>query len=273
METRVRMSTSNSAVSPVIDLERTNMNIIHNLIDSPVDEMINESKSANVTFTRSIKSANLQVGSKVRFTGKDNVMRTATVKEIMLQSNKIEIVGGKELHELSRQSTFEEIDVLIEDISMKTSRDFLKETHRYGTTYAKWISRTFFFENECDGIELRIRAILYNHQDITAYYAPRSVGTVSASTQDTTWIPFNINSVNPDTGNVNPALPDNTVTVKPRNPENVDPRLLNSLEWQTLVWTAQDLAKFEGVSIKIVMRQKNPALSPIIDDMVLLVTE
>ncbi len=70
-----------------------------------------------------------------------------------------------------------------------------------------------------------------------------------------------------------PALPDNVLTIKPRNPEDVDHRIFNSLEYQTLVWTAQDLAKFEGVAIKIVMRQENPALAPIIDDMVLLVTE
>jgi len=276
METRFRFSTSNSAISPVIDLQRTNMNIIHNLIDAPTEEEVDGARTASVTFNSSTREFGLQRGSRVGFTGTDGLMKYVTVSDINHSSNTIEFYGGRELYQLTKSSTFN-VDVMndgdFEEMSVKTSRDFLKETHRYGTTYAKWLSRTFFFEDECDGLEVRLRAVFYGATDITAYYSPRSVGTVSGSTEDTTWIPFNINSTNPNTGEIYPALPDNVLTIKPRNPEDVDHRLFNALEYQTLVWSAQDLAKFEGVAIKIVMRQQNPALAPIIDDMVLLVSE
>jgi hypothetical protein len=44
-------------------------------------------------------------------------------------------------------------------------------------------------------------------------------------------------------------------------------------EWQELTWTIQDVAKFDGVAIKIVMTESNPALAPLIDDIQIVCSE
>ena len=94
------------------------------------------------------------------------------------------------------------------------------------------------------------------------------------------WIPFNPSQVKPrETRKVDgnyvrtPGLPDSVDVIKPRNSINVDPKQILADEWQELTWTAQDLSKFDGVAIKIVMTASNPALSPLIDDFSLIVSE
>jgi len=53
----------------------------------------------------------------------------------------------------------------------------------------------------------------------------------------------------------------------------VNPAEIGPSGWKSLVWTAQDLPKFDALAVKIVMVVDNPALTPIIDDMQLVVTE
>ncbi len=70
-----------------------------------------------------------------------------------------------------------------------------------------------------------------------------------------------------------PGLPDNVSDVKVRNASNVDPRLIMPDQWQTLTFSAQDLSRFDACAVKIVMTASNPALSPVIDDFVITVSE
>jgi hypothetical protein len=109
------------------------------------------------------------------------------------------------------------------------------------------------------------------------YYAPLSISNTSDLSQDLTWVPFNPNG--PIIEQIDgvptpvPGLPDNVSTIIPRDPDKVDPRDYDYLDWQDLVWSVQDLAKFNGLMIKIVMTCDNPALAPVIDDMRVVVSE
>ena len=58
-----------------------------------------------------------------------------------------------------------------------------------------------------------------------------------------------------------------------RDTDNVNPDEILPNGWRSLIWTAQDLPKFDALAIKIVMVADNPALTPIIDDMQLVVSE
>jgi hypothetical protein len=70
-----------------------------------------------------------------------------------------------------------------------------------------------------------------------------------------------------------PGLPDNVNLITVRDSDNVNPLEIGPSGWKSLVWTAQDLPKFDAVAIKIVMVVDNPALTPIIDDMQLVCSE
>ena len=63
----------------------------------------------------------------------------------------------------------------------------------------------------------------------------------------------------------------NLITV--RDTDNVNPKDIGADGFKSLVWTAQDLPKFDALAIKIVMVVDNPALVPLIDDMQLVVSE
>ena len=156
---------------------------------------------------------------------------------------------------------------------------FHDETKSSGSVFSKWISRLFLFENDCDGMELKLSAIFYDVEDIKVYYRPRNVG-FDGEIAATNWIPFNADQEyvkTEDDGTVTrevvPGLPDNAVKIKPRSSDNVDPQNIAPEEWQSLTYSVQDIARFDGVAIKIVMTSDNPAKCPLIDDFMLVTTE
>ena len=141
---------------------------------------------------------------------------------------------------------------------------YLPETSTSGSTYAKWISKQFTFDNPCDGIQIKISAVVYNNFDIKAYYSAKTIGSVDDDTLN--WTPFNV-SVDGD------GLSDNFSTIVPRSVPNLDPRQINADEWQTLVWSVQDIPRFDSLSVKLVLTSENPAKTPIIDDLRIVCTE
>ena len=141
------------------------------------------------------------------------------------------------------------------------AQDFIPETSNRGSVHAKWLSRLFIFENPCDGLEVKIAAIFYNNDAIKVYYRPRNIG-FDGDITDVNWIPFN------ETG-----LPDNVDQIAPRSNETVDPSEIISSDWQSLTWTVQDTAKFDGVAFKIVMTSDNPAYAPLLDDIQIVASE
>ena len=70
-----------------------------------------------------------------------------------------------------------------------------------------------------------------------------------------------------------PGLPDSVDLIEPRSSDTVNPDEIKADEWQSVTWSAQDLAKFDAVAIKIVMTANNPAYAPLIDDLQLIVSE
>ena len=231
------MSTSDTRVSPVIDMSRTNMLVTHNMIDRPYKH-------------NSISGSN---GS----------------------SKNIFAVGGNEVS------------------------GYFDEGQNNGTAYSKWISKLFVFDTECDGIEVKISSVLYNHKDVRVYYKVRNSGIDSDFSQ-VNWTAFNPYNIAPNenrkkiitvkddfTDVVSPAylsvdindylptpgLPDNVETIKVRSSVNIDPRNIIAEEWQTLTYSVQDLFKFDAIAIKVVLESDNPALTPLIDDISVICSE
>ena len=113
----------------------------------------------------------------------------------------------------------------------------------------------FVFEDECDGVEIKLSAIFYELDDIKIYYKTRNVGH-DGDFNKLNWTPFNPNGVKPgekrksvkineDTDGFfmnnneymkTPGMADNIEKIKPRNPIDVDPRRILSSEWQSLTF-------------------------------------
>ena len=236
MVSEVQFSTSDDRVSPVIDLDRTNMTIVHNMVDKQYkfDKVYNYNNRARA-----------------------------------VNSN---------------------IDVDFYDLN-----EFRTEEFNDGSSYAKWLSKLFVFENECDGIEVKLSAIFYELDDIKVYYKTRNVG-IDGDFQKTQWTPFNPGAslpneqrkrVETETGptlvpkytldknqpHLTAGLADNIDRIKSRNSFNIDPRNIMSREWQELTYSSQDIPSFDACAIKIVFNASNPALVPLIDDLRIAVSE
>jgi hypothetical protein len=264
LETVIDMITTNSKVSPVIDLDRTNANVIRNLIDNPqpTDPIFGVTRTT-LTFDDKFVSEMINVGDKLDFLKGDEKISTK-IEYANAETKKIR-VKGKFAKSIDLDSSIDNNDLseigVTEIVSQGAADEFIPETRSAGSVYSKWISRLFIFENLCDGIELKLSSIFYNNESIKVYFKPKTAG-FDIEIANVPWIPFN------ETG-----LADGIESIKPRSSDNVDPNIINSGEWKQLTWSVQDLAKFDGIQIKIVMTADNPAQAPLIDDLQLVVSE
>ena len=75
-------------------------------------------------------------------------------------------------------------------ISESAPDQLIPETENNGSAFAKWISKVFVLENQCDGLELRLASIFYDPTNIRVYYRPKAVG-FDGNINTLNWIPFN----------------------------------------------------------------------------------
>ena len=279
IETVVRMSTVDTKVSPVFDVQRTNMVIIRNLIDYPKPNTVSLGGTSKVLTFKD--NTSYQEGDEIAIGSKSfTVHRTnGDGKSILVYTEPGEVIKSTESMSVTNRS----------------SQQFSPETEVTGSVFAKWSSKLFVFENLCDGIELKLTSVFYTPDSIRVYYRPRNIG-FDADITSIPWIPFNATQVLPDEQRrvtddnrivypgdddyvqtlplyATPGLPNSVDLIKPRSTDSVDPNIIKADEWQSLTWSAQDLAKFDAIAIKIVMTCDNPALAPLIDDMQVVVSE
>ena len=283
------MVTTSDAVSPVINLERTNANVIRNLVDYPeaADPIFGVPVATLVMNGATSGLSNVTAGSLLEFKGVDDVARNVLVDSIDNNTNRI-VVRGDNVGRLKRTHTFTDSEVQTlgtAHIDVVDGQLYYPEVNERGSSWAKFQSKLFIFENECDGIQLKLSACYYTKDSIRCFYRPRAVG-FDGDLSGRNWIPFNpdqaltVNVVDSDQQNalienrqVVPGLPDDVNLITVRDSDNVNPAEIGPDGFKSLVWTAQDLPKFDALAIKIVMTVDNPALTPIIDDMQLVVTE
>jgi len=298
LETRVYMTTKSDKVSPVVDVDRTNINLIKNMVDKPHKYFSTTDKPTGIIYWDSELDTTSE-DDVFRFTDRQGHKRTLTIDHVDSDMNKLTL-SGKDLLRLRNASRFDSLprDANNIEFFVTQSPSYQPETTNEGSSYAKYVSRMFAFDTQCDGIEVKLTAVLYNITDIKVYYKLKTVG-FDGDFANLTWIPFNINQSKPDEteydlgesfgmnrdattmayqsgSNVikkTPGLADNVDLIKTRDVTNVDPRFIMPEDWQELVFSAQDLQKFDACAIKIVMSASNPARSPILDDYSLIVSE
>ena len=291
------LATLDDRVSPVIDLDRTNMTIVHNMVDHPekYTKVTRGTAIATLTFGKKANLGNLKKGQMLGFRTVKGKEVHLPILDVFAKSNKVRVGGVTAVYELINRQSFlsPEIDNVPVDVEISATSDFRSEDFNDGSNYAKWLSRMFVFEDECDGVEVKLSAIFYELDDIKVYYKTRNVGH-DGDFNKLNWTPFNPKGVKPgekrkevkivdeteetdETRRVKyfmnnneymktPGMADNIEKIKPRNSIDVDPRRVLSSEWQSLTYSAQDIPSFDAIAIKIVMNAHSPALCPLIDD-------
>ena len=127
-----------------------------------------------VTFNGDIASANLFVGDVVEFETGSETYET-TVVEINLTAQKVKC-RGQNVAFLTDTSEFTNPALRsagIERVTSISEAGYKPETDNDGSTFSKWISRLFLFENPSDGIEIKLACILYDINDVKVYYRPK----------------------------------------------------------------------------------------------------
>lgn len=270
------LSTSDSKLSPVYDITRTNAVLTRSLINMPktTDSYYGEPFSI-VTFENDAlnlktKTASFKIG---------NELETVDIDEWNPDLFKLRL-SGQNVYDLK-----EKIELLTSDnksilkrgnsivsISTPIQPYFVNETQSNGSVFAKWISREFKLENSCDGLEVKMTAVMYERNSIRLYYTPRPEG-YDGSLYDANWIPFNpINTTATFTYDNN-GLCNNNSQVRIRTSDTIDPRQLTTNDWTEYTWSAQNIPRFSAFMLKIVMTATNTAKSPIIDDLRVICTE
>jgi hypothetical protein len=175
-------------------------------------------------------------------------------------------------------------DTALRDLGIRKVVDtkptnFYPETQNNGSTFAKFITKAFLFENACDGIKIDLAASMFDVTDLRIFYKLKLVGS-EAEFGQLSWVPFNPDQLpkNPEIdveGNPVPVpgMCNHAQIVKVRSSDIVDPAELVPGDYLSYNWEVQDLAKFDGLQIKIVMSADNPAKAPIVDDLQLVCTE
>ena len=194
------------------------------------------------------------------------------------------VLAGKNIDHLNKRSVFAKSELAaltMTRITQQNPINFVPETKNFGSIYAKWMSRVFDLQNECDGVEIRMAAVFYDPTDIKIYYKPRAVG-FDGDFDTLSWIPFNPNQSSPGEEEVDPVteelyatpgLCDNVGEINLRSHSIASPEILKNTDLFEMRWTFQDAAKFDAIAFKIIMTSTNPAKCPLIDDIRIVCSE
>ena len=172
--------------------------------------------------------AGLSVGDTIEFNNGGSNM-TVTVRDVNIDTSKVKVTG-QHAEQLELTSTF--TDATLASAGVSTITDgigdkFIPETNYNGSTFAKWVSNLFLFEDPCDGIEMKLSAVFYETDSIKVYYKPRNVG-FEGELSNVNWIPFNGTGWQTTSRRLGPFL------------SSVDPNNIITSDFRELTFNIQD---------------------------------
>jgi len=278
LKVTANLTTTNTDLSPVLDLSRSNVWTERNLIDKPSpDNIIFGITPKTVTFTTGFAEDLLTEDEEITFTDDaEGIDYTVRVKEFNHNTGRV-VFAGKNIDWLNKSSIFTKAGLAnlnIGRITQQNPINFVPETKNFGSVYAKWMSSQFELQNVCDGVEIRMAAVFYDPTDIKIFYKPRAVG-FDGDFDTLSWIPFNPDQpapgeteIDPETGTrvTTPGLCDNVGEINLRSKSIASPEVLKNTDLFEMRWTFQDAAKFDAIAFKIILTSENPAKCPLVDD-------
>ena len=242
---KVLMSTSNSALSPVIDTHGTSAITIGNKIDAPteantnvaaIDSMVlftaqpcnltgNTLTANNATYQDILKR--VIVGAYVMFTGSTTNTSSNSVKRLVTNvdttTGSLTLSGSSFTTEATASLTVSYYNAFFDEITPIGS-----------TTHSKYVSKVIVLANQSKVIRLKYAASVPTESDILVYY---KTGTNGTDLSTVNWTLFNPDKTMPKTA-------------------------LGSDTFYDVDYTISDLNPFNIITVKLVMRSTNTSSVP-----------
>jgi hypothetical protein len=248
------MSSTNDAVSPVIDTHRTSLIAIHNKVNnanslnmniSPVDDILLVDNSTAIAFASDrITTTNTQVKERLSFIPVGRYIRidgalatgnsgTALVTEVAADGSYVKVNKTFTIA-AAGAGTAGTIDVNV-------LNNFVDEiAPSRGSQYSKYLSKRVNLANPSTFFNIRFAACVPTSSDVDLYYRLNKVGATTLF-DETTWI-----KINPD------------IEITKSN---------NNLDFTDVVYSAKDLPSFDAIQVKLVFRTTNNCRVPRIKDL------
>jgi hypothetical protein len=255
-----QMSTTNDAVSPVIDTHRVSLVVIANTVNSPSETTVNQSGlddialvSANTTiaFTAAtnatvMSSANstvqglfatIQVGKYVTISGAADSANNGTflVTAVNTTTGDITLYNTGTTRAAASSTTVVLRNTFVDEISPLGS-----------STHSKYVTKRINLNSPATNLKIRMSVNVPTHGNLSIYYKTSPVGTKDEYSR------INYTLVNPDTG-----LP----KVEYGNPQFTD-----------VDYTLNSLVPFDSFTVKMVMTTTNSSEIPRIKDLRIIAT-
>ena len=248
---RALISSTNSALSPVIDLDRTSLIAISNKINSPTESNVN----VNGIDNNVVASANTNIAFSAGSTITSSDTATKAILAALIPGKYLTIAGSGTA---SNNGTFLITGVASDGASVTLNKTFssvgagtaitLTQRERFvdeivpleGSTYSAYVTKKINFANPSKFLRLQFAGNIPKEAIVEVYYKTNSVGAET---------PF-------DQLNYTLASPDSVII-------NYD----NFTEiFQDITYSLPNLPSFDAASVKIVMKSTNTSAVPIIKD-------
>lgn len=237
---KTALSSNNDAVSPIIDTEYLQIQLISNKINSPsiadidfaIDGDIIVTGSANISFAAATNEITVPVTTDytkikegawivVADAGGLNNGKSGYISDIDTVANTLTIVGDALVNESGRSSV----------INQYTS--FVSETQNNGSAESKHITKMVQLKNPCTGFRVLLDANIHSNADIELYYRTnKSSDAVKLS--ETNWTKH-------------------LISYK---------KSVNETEFIEYEYNVTDITKFDQFQFKLVFLSSNTAVSP-----------
>ena len=152
------------------------------------------------------------------------------------------------------QAADETAFIQVSEVSYTDGIDYISENKsKDSSSIAKYVTKEVSIDNPATGIDVRITANTSDINNIGILYRIKKSSS-QENFEDIEWVYFN------DTG-----LPDVDVIATSEN--SVSSITEKQASYQELTYSVEDLPEFSSFAVKIIMKSRNPAFVPKIQDL------
>ena len=222
-------------------------NTYDNTIDAAI--VLWDSKAGELTVTNDKQPINNDYASKVTGIANDPFARNSVVS-----SQASDIFRVDDFLSYTGQTTGEEGFIQVSKVSYTDGVDFISEIKsKNSSSIAKYVTKEVAIENPATGINVKITANTSDINNIGLLYRIKKSSS-QENFEDIEWVYFNGTGV-PDTDTI--ATSENSISGITEKQSS----------YQELSYSVEDLPEFSSFAVKLVMKSRNPAYVPKIQDL------
>ena len=222
-------------------------NTYDNTIDAAI--VLWDSKAGQLIVTNDKQPINNDYTSKVSGIANDPFTRNSVVG-----SQASDVFRVDDFLSYTGQATGEEGFIQVSKVSYTNGVDFISNVKsKNSSTIAKYVTKEVAIENPATGINVKITANTSDINNIGLLYRIKKSSS-QENFEDIEWVYFNSTGV-PDTDTI--ATSENSISGITEKQSS----------YQELSYSVEDLPEFSSFAVKVIMKSRNPAYVPKIQDL------